>query len=364
MSENTPQQPGGTQPAPDDALAELSPQDAARLSAALRSLYGGEPGGMSGGVRAELDARVLEMIARQTSETGTSGGPALRLVGDQPAPERMTGGAGTAGRQRGLRVPRWLAPVAGLAAVIAITAMLIPWSGSNSQGPGGLGGSTVSKATPERANSSDRAGAPAIEGGSTGSDGRAAAADGPGGPATMTGLAPAGFGGLADAAAGAWSSLDDSSAVASLRSEIDAGKADIVTAQRLGVLLSRGVSIDRSMVAVKVRDADGNRREYGQVPDKRPTSAGGAGGGGAGDANLATREQVRDLAMQAVRLSVPVDSRGARADEPLFWMTDDELGEACEPVTLATDPSPEGELRAVNVVTLVGGVRWRSETAR
>ncbi|MBX9735342.1 MAG: hypothetical protein K2X32_00310, partial [Phycisphaerales bacterium] len=359
-TEKSPPQPGGPQPAPDDALAELSPQDAARLSAALRSLYGGEPGATSGGARAELDVRVLEMIARQTSETGTSGGPALRLVGDQPTPERMTGGALAAGRQRGLRVPRWLAPVAGLAAVIAITAMLIPWSGSSSQGPGGLGGSRVSKATPERANSSDRAGAPAIEGGSTGGDERAATAEGSGGPATMTGLAPAGFGGLADAAAGAWSSLDDSSAVASLRSEIDAGKADIVTAQRLGVLLSRGVSIDRSMVAVKVRDADGNLREYGQVPDKRPASAGGAGG----DANLATREQVRDLAMQAVRLSVPVDSRGARADEPLFWMTDDELGEACEPVTLPTDPSPEGDLRAVNVVTLVGGVRWRSETAR
>ncbi len=346
-------------PAPDDAAIELSQSEAERLSEALRSLYVGTPAESPIGPRAELDARVLAMIERQTSEIGASGGPALRLVNDQAGPERKTGGAAVSGRERGLRVPRWLAPVAGLAAVIAISAMLIPWSGSSSKGPGGLGGSTMAKSTADRANTSDRAGAPAIEGGAV----RREAAIGAVPDSRVTDLAPAGSGGLASEAV-VWSSLDDSSAVASLRSEIDAGKADIVTAQRLGVLLSRGVSIDQSIVAVKARDADGNLREYGQVPDKRPASAGRAGGGGTGDANLATREQVRDLAMRAVRLSVPVDSRGARADEPLFWMTDDELGEACEPVTLVTDPSPERDRHGAKVLGLVGGVRWTSEELR
>jgi len=306
MPENTPHHDGAEPRAPDDATPEFSRAETDRLAAGLASLYRDLPNppklnaapsaSASAGpsLSSTLDARMRDLIERQT---GTPSHIDTNSIIDAPstAPLRLVNPESTASTDalapRPFRFPRWLTSVAAVAAMIALAAIIIPWSGPAS--PSDLAGSTLAKAKDERATRTAPIAQPA------------GAADS---LATNTFDTPPT---TPDAPVPAWSTLDNAAAADSLRAELRTGRTDIVTAHRLSLLLSRGVTLTTADLAPAL---DTNLSSASRNDNLTRASA-----------TPLTSDEVKLLAQRAVRLSIPVDSRGARADEPAFWLIDFDL---------------------------------------
>ncbi len=371
MSEKPIQPDGPERGVPDDAPLPLSRAEADRLASGLTALYAGSPGASIAGVVGQagantaqppptsltsaLDARMRDLIAKQTTEPRSAEVPevpAIRLAGTERAGDETSNG------RRSLRFPRWIPGVAAAAAIVAIGAIVIPWSTPPATG---LAGSTVAKAKSEaerRVVPRDGSGVPSTgESGATASGigetmNEPANADGALSKNTfivMPGAAPAGASAPPAAPVARWSTLDNAAAAESLRDELRSGRTDIVTAQRLSVLLARGVSLTRADLAPALEsDVDASLRKEAKRDDV---------------ASAVTRDDVRALAQRSVRLSLPVDSRGARADEPAFWLIDFELAGAST-LEAHQELSPlDGEAidPRLDLPDTRGGLRWISE---
>lgn len=303
MPEDTPHHDGAEPRAPDDATPEFSRAETDRLAAGLASLYRDLPAppklnaapsaSASAGpsLSSTLDARMRDLIERQT---GTPSHIDTNSIIDAPstATLRLVNPESTASTDalapRPFRFPRWLTSVAAVAAMIALAAIIIPWSGPAS--PSDLAGSTLAKAKDERAT-------------------RTAPIAQPAGAADSSSINS--FGDLPTAPVPAWSTLDNVAAADSLRAELRSGRTDIVTAHRLSLLLSRGVTLTTADLAPAL---DTNLSSASRNDNLTRASA-----------TPLTSDEVKLLAQRAVRLSIPVDSRGARADEPAFWLIDFDL---------------------------------------